>query len=67
MIWKDKERSWVTAVQMDNFKRLLGIRRVERLPNARIRELCGGMKGVDKIIDESVLRRFGHTERIGNI
>ena len=31
-------------VQMDNFKGLLGIRRMDRVPNARIRELCGVKK-----------------------
>ena len=29
------------AVQMDNLGGLLGIRRKDRVPNARIRELCG--------------------------
>ena len=32
---------------MDNLKGLLGIRRVDRVPNARIRELYGVTKGVD--------------------
>ena len=43
---------------MDNFKGLLGIRRMDRVPNARIRELCGVK------IDEGVLRWFGYVERI---
>ena len=30
-------------VQMDNLRELLGIRRIERVPNAQIRELCGGL------------------------
>ena len=33
-------------------------------PNAQIRELCGVTKGVDKRIDEGVLRWFGHVERL---
>ena len=48
---------------MENLKGLLGIRRVDRIPNARIRELCGVRKGLDERIDESVLRWFGHMER----
>ena len=40
MLWKEKERSIVRAVQMDNLRGLLGIRRMDRIPNARIRELC---------------------------
>ena len=55
MIWREKERSRIRAVQMDNFRGLLGIRRVDKVPNAKIRQLCGVMKGVDKRIDEGVL------------
>ena len=39
MLWKVKERSKIRAVQVDNLKGLLGIRRIDILPNARIREL----------------------------
>ena len=38
MLWKEKERSSFRAVQMDNLRGLLGIRRMDRVPNARIRE-----------------------------
>ena len=52
MLWKkEKEKSRVRAVQMDNLRGLLGIRRMDRFPNARIRELCRVMKGVDNRID----------------
>ena len=50
---------------MDRHRGLLGIRRIDRVPNARIRELCGVTKGEDERIDESVLRWFNHTERRG--
>ena len=63
MLWTAKERSRVRAVQMDNIRGLLGIRRVDRVPNARIRELCGVRKVLDERIDEGVLRWFGHVER----
>ena len=66
MIWKEKERSRIRAVQMDNVRGLLGIRRMDKVPNERIRELCVVMKGVDKRIDEGVLRWFGHVERKEN-
>ena len=55
MIWREKERSRIRAVQMDNFRGLLGIKRMDKVPNAKIRQLCGVMKGVDKRIDEGVL------------
>ena len=38
MIWKE-ERSRIIVVQMDKIRSLLGIRRVDRIPKARIREL----------------------------
>ena len=38
MLWKEKERSRIRAVQMDNFRGLLGIRRMDEVPNAQIRE-----------------------------
>ena len=40
---------------MDNLKGLLGIKKMDRVLNAQIRELCRVKLGVDKWIDESVL------------
>ena len=37
LLWKEEERSRVRAVQMDNLRGLLGIRRMERVPNAQIK------------------------------
>ena len=51
---------------MDNLRGLLGIRRIDKVPNARIRQLYGVTKGVDEKIDEWVLRWFGHVERMEN-
>ena len=39
MIWREKERSKIRAVQMDNLRGLLGVRRMEKVPTARIRQL----------------------------
>ena len=64
MLWKAKERSRVRAVEMDNLRGLLGIRRMDRVPNAQIRDLCGVRKGLDERIDEGLLRWFGHVERM---
>ena len=44
---------------MGNLRGLLCIRGMDRVPNARIRELCGLKKGLDESIDEGVLRWFG--------
>ena len=64
MLLKEKERNRVGAVQMDNLRGLIGIRRMDRVPNAHIRELWGVKKGLDERIDEGVLRWFGHVEKI---
>ena len=39
---------------MDNLRGLLGIRRMDRVPNAWIRELSGVKKGRDERIDEGI-------------
>ena len=41
---------------------MLSIKRMDRIPKARIKELCGVKKGLDERIDEGVLRWFGHVE-----
>ena len=48
MLWKEKERSRVRAVQMDNLRELLSIRRMDRIPNAQRRELCDVKKGLNE-------------------
>ena len=40
---------------MDNLRGLLGIRRMDWVPNAQIRELCRVKKGQDERIDEGML------------
>ena len=40
---------------MEKLRGLLGIRRMDKVPSAQIRQLCGVRKGVEKKIDESVL------------
>ena len=49
---------------MDNLRGLLGIRRMDRVANIWIRELFGVTKVVDEMIEESVLRWFGHVKRM---
>ena len=56
MLWMEKEISRIRAVQMDSLKGLLGIRRMNKVPNARIRELCEVTKRVDERIDEGVIQ-----------
>ena len=54
MIWREEERSRIRAVQMDSL-RGLSIKRMDKVPNAWIRKLCGVMKGVDEKIDKGAL------------
>ena len=63
MLWKEK-KSRIRAEQMDNLRGFFGIRRMDRILNAWIRELCRMTKGVDERIDEGVLQWFGHVERM---
>ena len=55
MKWKEKERFRIRAVHMDNLRGLLGIMRMDRVPNARIREFWEVKKGLDERIDEGML------------
>ena len=56
MIFREKERSRIRAVQMDNLSGMLGIRRIDKVPKSRIRQLCRATKDVNEKIDEGVLR-----------
>ena len=49
---------------MDNLKGVLCARRIDKMRNERIRELCGVKKGINERINESTLRWFGHVERM---
>ena len=66
MLWKENERSRIRAEWMDNLRGLLGIRRMDRVLNAWIKELCEVMKRVDEKIDKGVLWWFGHVEWMEN-
>ena len=41
VIWRNNESSRIRGIQMDNLRGLLGIRKMDKVPNARIRQLCG--------------------------
>ena len=56
IIWREKERFTIRAMQIDNLRGLLGSRRMDRVPNARIRELCTVVKGVDERSGLAILK-----------
>ena len=41
-------------------------RRIDRMPNARVREMCVVKNGVNERTDESVFFWLGHFERVEN-
>ena len=56
----------VRAFQIDKLKSLFGIRRIDRIPNALIRYLCGVKNRVAERTDEMVLEWFEHVQRMEN-
>ena len=59
ILWMEKERSRVRAVQMDNLRRLLGIRSMDRVSKKFVRS----DEGVDERIAEGVpvvAQQIGH-------
>ena len=49
MIWREKERSKIWAVQIDNLRGLLNIRIMDKVPNAWIRQLISIGEGCGRI------------------
>src|SRR5678815_2512779 len=66
MVWNKKYRSKVQCVQMDNLRGILGVRRIDKMRNECIREMCGMKKGLNERINKSMLRWFGHVERMND-
>ena len=58
MLWIEKERSRIRAVQMDDLRGLQIVMRMNRVPNVRIRELCGVAKWVGEIIEKVFSKGF---------
>ena len=66
VLWLEKGISRIKTVQMDNLRNLLSIRRMDRVPNERVRKFFGVAKEVDERIDEGALRWFEYVEKIEN-
>ena len=50
----------IRPIQMDNLRDLLGIGRMDKVPNEWILQLCGVTKGVDEKIYEGILQWLGY-------
>ena len=48
VLWKEKEISRVRAVEMDNLRGLLGIRRIYRVSNAQINKAHSGCSAMSR-------------------
>ena len=48
MIWKENEKSRIRGVHMDNLRGFLTVKRMDKVPNTRIRELCEVTNGLDE-------------------
>ena len=65
MIWREREKSRIRAVEMDNLRGLLDIRKMTRVLNGLIKEFGevtnGWMKGLRKIVSNcsTLLKKCG--------
>ena len=62
---REKERSRTRIAQRNHLRGLLIIRRMDRIPYTRIRELFEVTKEVNERIDEGAFRWFSYFERMG--
>ena len=63
---KKERRSRIRSEQINNLRGLLGIRRMNKVLNARIKVLCGMTKGVYEKIDKGVIWWFDDVKRMEN-
>ena len=67
-VWtlKVRDRKRIEAVEMNCLRNICGLTRMDRVPNAEIRRMCGRKVSVGQRVDQSVLRWYGHVERMGD-
>ena len=58
------EQRKVEAVEMDCLRSICNVRRIDRIRNEEVRRRCGKVVSVGIKRDQSVLRWFGHIERM---
>ena len=51
---------------MDNLRGLLGVRRMDRVPNARIRELCSSLGILKRMENDRIAKRVYVGECVGS-
>merc|ERR1712148_100523 len=58
------ERRRLEASEMAGLRAMLGVRRLDRVSNMRVRERCGKEKSVLRKVEDGMLRWFGHLVRM---
>ena len=58
------ERKRIEAVEMNCLRNICGVRRTDRVRNEEIRRRCRKKASVGERMDQSILRWFGHVERM---
>merc|ERR1712002_1056172 len=61
-----KDRKRMEAVEMNCLRNICGRRRIDRVSNVEIRDMCNKNVSVSGRMDQGILRWFGHVERMGN-
>lgn len=62
IVWKGRESSKMRAVQMDNLRAIIGLRKTGRMKTKKIRELVDVRK-IDKVINDNI-RWYRHMKII---
>ena len=63
---REKERKKLNVFEMKCLRSMIGVTRMDRVRNERVRERTGVMCDLAGRADESVLRWFGHVERMND-
>ena len=63
-VWQKKHESRINAVEMRALRSMLEVKLSDRIRNSEIRKRCGLKEDVVTKIEKSMLRWFGHVERM---
>jgi hypothetical protein len=63
-VWQEKHKSRIGATEMKYLRRVCGVTMLDRVRNTVVRERCNARGGVEEVVCKSMLRWFGHMERM---
>ena len=61
-VMNKRECKMIEAVEMDCLRSICGVRRMDRVPNTKVRRRSEKEVGAGEKMDQSMLRWFGHVE-----